>query len=72
MQMTIGLRDAGLPTPRIASSQASVLVNVSRNSASPLFFNQTYEATISENVATGFSVIRVLAVDTDQDVSWLE
>lgn len=45
-----------------------VTVNVKRNQAAPLFFNQTYYKEISEEMNIGQEVLTVQANDADTEV----
>lgn len=71
LQITVSLRDNGLPTPRSSQSNAVVTVNILRNENPPIFFNTTFSAQIFETVPAGTSVAQVTASDADVNVSTL-
>ncbi|XP_035826841.1 protocadherin Fat 4, partial [Aplysia californica] len=63
--ISIQAEDRGIPTTRTSPTNAFVFVNVQRNDFQPIFFNASYETTIPETVGTDFTVINVLASDSD-------
>ena len=67
-QISVSVRDRGLPSPRTASTNAVVTVTVLRNENPPIFFSQSYEVSLSENVAIGTSVLEITASDADINV----
>ena len=68
-QITVSVRDKGLPTSRSSPSNAVVTVNILRNQNPPIFFNTTFSAQIPETVPAGTSVAAVTASDADANVS---
>ena len=72
LQMTIDVRDQGLPTPKIAQpNPAYVTVNVIRNLKSPLFFGSPYKANLRQDTQVPSYVLTVNATDSDQQVCFL-
>ncbi|GFR89571.1 protocadherin Fat 4 [Elysia marginata] len=63
--VTVRATDRGLPTTRTSASDARVTINVIRNEFRPIFFNTSYEETVSELVTVGTTVITVRASDAD-------
>ena len=61
-------KDRGLPTPRLASNQASIQINVIRNEKDPIFFQETYSASLEQNKPVGTQVVTVKAEDADTAV----
>ena len=70
LQPTVMARDLGLPTPRQSTNRATVIVNVVRNENAPIFFNQTYNAVVRQDVPNGHNVITISASDADTAVSY--
>ncbi|XP_059155367.1 protocadherin Fat 4-like [Physella acuta] len=64
LNLMVSLKDKGNP-PRTAATTATVKIYVTKNSQSPIFFNETYRVTIPENQAVSSSIITVLATDAD-------
>ena len=67
-QLYISSKDAGRPTVRESSNRAHVTVDVVRNQHDPIFFEDSYAATIRKDLPNGASVITVAAQDADTAV----
>lgn len=63
--MTVEAYDTAFPTQR---ARTDVFIDVNRNPRNPIFQDNFYTRTISENVDLGTLVICVTAVDADGDI----
>ena len=68
LQLSVSAKDKGLPTPRLATNQATVQINVIRNEKDPIFFQDTYSASLEQNKPVGTQVVTVKASDADTAV----
>lgn len=66
-QVSLLAYDQGFPS--LVSVQALLIVNILRNQNPPVFINEPYSATISQNQGTFLSIITVTARDADVTVS---
>lgn len=58
--------DQGFPS--LVSARALLIVNILRNQNPPVFINEPYSTTISQNQGTFQSIITVTATDADLTV----
>ncbi|KAI0235644.1 Cadherin-99C [Lamellibrachia satsuma] len=63
--LTISAKDKGLPTPRLATNRATVKIKVIRNKNAPIFFHDSYSASLAQNKPVGTAVKKVEAKDGD-------
>ncbi|CAH1776950.1 unnamed protein product [Owenia fusiformis] len=63
-KLEIKVYDLGVPSK---SATTSLTINIDdANDNAPVFENQEYQKTLSENVAIGMSIVKVFATDADQ------
>lgn len=65
--MNAYLTDTGYP-PRNSTDEARIVIDITRNTGTPVFSNTQYQATISETLLVGSGVLVVNANDQDQAV----
>jgi len=69
-QLQIAAADQGVPVRR-AVTPATVTISVTRSLSDPIFFQQSYTQTITQDVPIGTTVIIVTASDADTAVGFL-